>query len=298
MADNPGPLAGLVVMDLTGNVASAYTSLLFADFGAEVITVEPPGGSMVRKMTAAPFYLRGKKSIVLDLHDEIDAAVCRGLAADADVVIEAFGAGVADRLGLGYGELRESNPGSGLHLDHRLRPPRPFRSPQSLRGRGHGQDRINVRQHCSPPAWATRDAGSEWRQPRGGLSGPTGHPHRPARAAGPRPRTAGRRHHGPGHARPRPVGPLFANARRPATRTPSWRWERHHMPGPSRQRGFRSGCSTATRRTGGGCSSPTPRPASSTISCGCSAWRRCWKRRSGRTPPTTLTTRSATSGGR
>ena len=93
MADNPGPLAGLVVLDLTGNVASAYTSLLFADFGAEVITVEPPGGSMVRKMTAAPFYLRGKKSIVLDLHDEVDATVCRELASGADVVIEAFGAG-------------------------------------------------------------------------------------------------------------------------------------------------------------------------------------------------------------
>jgi crotonobetainyl-CoA:carnitine CoA-transferase CaiB-like acyl-CoA transferase len=111
MADNPGPLAGLVVLDLTGNVASAYTSLLFADFGAEVITVEPPGGSMVRKMTAAPFYLRGKRSIALDLHDEVDGAVCRKLAAGADVVIEAFGAGVADRLGLGYDELRQGNPG-------------------------------------------------------------------------------------------------------------------------------------------------------------------------------------------
>src|SRR5438046_2236277 len=102
MAEQQGPLAGLVVVDLTGNVASAYTSLLFADLGAEVVQVEPPGGSMVRHMTAAPFYLRGKKSIVLDLHDATDVAVAQELCAGADVVIEAFGAGTADELGLGY----------------------------------------------------------------------------------------------------------------------------------------------------------------------------------------------------
>jgi crotonobetainyl-CoA:carnitine CoA-transferase CaiB-like acyl-CoA transferase len=105
------PLDGLVVLDLTGNVASAYTSLLFADLGAEVIMVEPPGGSMVRKMTAAPFYLRGKKSIVLDLREPVDLAVCRDLAGGSDVVIEAFGPGAADRLGLSYDELRRPNPG-------------------------------------------------------------------------------------------------------------------------------------------------------------------------------------------
>jgi crotonobetainyl-CoA:carnitine CoA-transferase CaiB-like acyl-CoA transferase len=106
-----GPLEGLVVVDLTSNVTSAYTSLLFADYGAEVIQVERPGGSVVRAMTAAPFYLRGKKSIVLDLHDAADVAVARELAAGADVVIEAFGPGVAVRLGLGYDDLRNGNPG-------------------------------------------------------------------------------------------------------------------------------------------------------------------------------------------
>lgn len=111
MSANGGPLRGLVVIDLTSNVASAYTSLLFADYGAEVIQVEPPGGSQVRAMAAAPFYLRGKKSVVLDLHDPTDLEVARRLASGADVVIEAFGAGVADRLGLGYEELRSDNPG-------------------------------------------------------------------------------------------------------------------------------------------------------------------------------------------
>src|SRR5271154_6440471 len=106
MGEGVGPLEGLVVLDLTGNVASAYTSLLFSDFGAEVIAVEPSSGSMVRKMTAAPFYLRGKKSIALDLRDGDDLTVCRELAAASDVVIEAFGAGEAEHLGLGYDVLQ------------------------------------------------------------------------------------------------------------------------------------------------------------------------------------------------
>jgi crotonobetainyl-CoA:carnitine CoA-transferase CaiB-like acyl-CoA transferase len=111
MSAERGPLADLVVLDLTGNVATAFTTVLLADLGAEVITVEPPFGCMVRGMRAAPFYLRGKKSVVLDLHDPSDLAVAVGLASGADVVIEAFGAGAADRLGVGYDELAETNPG-------------------------------------------------------------------------------------------------------------------------------------------------------------------------------------------
>src|ERR1700733_4632170 len=109
MSAQQGPLAGLVVLDLTSNAATAFTTVLLADLGAQVITVEPPGGSMVRKMRAAPFYLRGKESIVLDLHDPADLDVAKELASGADVVIEAFGAGAADRLGLGYDDLKIAN---------------------------------------------------------------------------------------------------------------------------------------------------------------------------------------------
>lgn len=111
MPEQPGPLSGLTVVDLTSNVSTAFTTVLFADLGAEVIGVEPPGGSAVRTMASAPFYLRGKKSVVLDLRTQPDLDVARELAADADVVVEAFGAGVADRFGVGYESLKQRNPG-------------------------------------------------------------------------------------------------------------------------------------------------------------------------------------------
>jgi crotonobetainyl-CoA:carnitine CoA-transferase CaiB-like acyl-CoA transferase len=111
VVEEKGSLDGLVVVDLSTSLASAYTTMLFADAGAEVIQIERPGGSRLRRMAAWPFWLRGKKSIVLDLHDPADVAVARSLAAGSDVVVEAFGPGVADRLGLGYEELHRSNPG-------------------------------------------------------------------------------------------------------------------------------------------------------------------------------------------
>jgi crotonobetainyl-CoA:carnitine CoA-transferase CaiB-like acyl-CoA transferase len=110
VTDGTGPLEGLVVVDLSTTLPSAYTSLLFADGGAEVIQIEPPGGSRLRSQAAWPFWLRGKKSIELDYHDRGDLAVARDLAADADLVIESFRPGVTDRLGLGYEQLSAQNP--------------------------------------------------------------------------------------------------------------------------------------------------------------------------------------------
>ncbi len=103
-------LEGLVVVDLSTTMASALTTLLFADNGAEVIQVERPGGSRLRRMAAWPMWLRGKQSVVLDLHDPVNAAVAKDLASAADVVVEAWGPGVADRLGLGYDNLAAANP--------------------------------------------------------------------------------------------------------------------------------------------------------------------------------------------
>ena len=109
--DRHGPLDGLVVVDITTNPSSAFASTFFADLGAEVITIERPGGSVVRSMPAAPYFLRGKRSIELDLHDPSDLAVAVELAAGADVAFEAFGPGGAERLGMGYESLRPRNPG-------------------------------------------------------------------------------------------------------------------------------------------------------------------------------------------
>ena len=105
-----GALSGLRVIDLSPNRVGAQISQLFADFGAEVIWVEPPSGSKLREQAAFPFWARGKQSTVLDLHDEADRDRLRQLSADADVFIDTFRVGVLDRLGLGYEALAALNP--------------------------------------------------------------------------------------------------------------------------------------------------------------------------------------------
>jgi crotonobetainyl-CoA:carnitine CoA-transferase CaiB-like acyl-CoA transferase len=111
MLPQRGPLEGLAVLDLSTNVASAFTTLLFADFGAEVVQIERPGGNPIRKLAAWPFWLRGKKSVALDLDDPADREVARRLAVESDVVVEAWMPGVAARHGLDDESLRAANPG-------------------------------------------------------------------------------------------------------------------------------------------------------------------------------------------
>jgi crotonobetainyl-CoA:carnitine CoA-transferase CaiB-like acyl-CoA transferase len=106
-----GPLAGLRVLDFSTTAAGAQASQTLADFGAEVVHVEPPGGSQLRGQPGYPFIARGKKSVVLDLHAAGDSTAARALAAGADVVIETFRPGVMERLGLGYAALSADNPG-------------------------------------------------------------------------------------------------------------------------------------------------------------------------------------------
>src|SRR5215470_6091030 len=84
--------------------------MVFADFGADVVQVEPPGGSAVRRIGGWPLWMRGKRSVALDLEQSEDVEVARRLAASSDVVIDAFGAGYADGLGLGDNALRPLNP--------------------------------------------------------------------------------------------------------------------------------------------------------------------------------------------
>jgi crotonobetainyl-CoA:carnitine CoA-transferase CaiB-like acyl-CoA transferase len=96
-----------------------YATALLADQGAEVVKVERPGigdiarwiGVSVNDMSA--FFVvcnRGKRSIVLDLHQPEGAAIALRLAAESDVVIENFRPGVMDKLGLGYEHVRALNP--------------------------------------------------------------------------------------------------------------------------------------------------------------------------------------------
>jgi len=103
-------LGGLKVVDFSNVRTGAQASQVLADFGADVIHVEMPGGSPLRNEPAWPLWARGKRSIALDLKNSKDRDVALSLCADADVVIETFRPGVADRLGLGWEHLSAVNP--------------------------------------------------------------------------------------------------------------------------------------------------------------------------------------------
>ncbi|MFI0961279.1 CaiB/BaiF CoA transferase family protein [Streptomyces sp. NPDC021080] len=105
-----GPLAGLTVVDLSTTVAGAFATQFLADAGADVVGVEPPGGSPLRSHAGWPALGRGKRSIVLDLHDEADRQVLVGLLSEADVLVTTMRPGAAERLGLSPRMLAELNP--------------------------------------------------------------------------------------------------------------------------------------------------------------------------------------------
>lgn len=114
-----GPLAGLLVVDLTRVLAGPFATMMMADLGARVVKVERPGrgddsrsyGPFVDGRSAYFGRVnRGKESVALDLRDDADRRVLLGLAGRADVLIENFRPGVMDRLGLGPDALRALNP--------------------------------------------------------------------------------------------------------------------------------------------------------------------------------------------
>jgi crotonobetainyl-CoA:carnitine CoA-transferase CaiB-like acyl-CoA transferase len=101
----------LRVLDLTVWRPGPYATQLLAELGADVLKVEPPGGDPMRAMPDLFDVLAaGKRSVVLDLKRDDDRARCLDLARDADALVESFRPGVAERLGLGYGAVRERNP--------------------------------------------------------------------------------------------------------------------------------------------------------------------------------------------
>src|SRR5690349_1396710 len=112
----PQPLAGITVLDLTQIYNGPYASYLLAQAGAEVVKVEPPGGEHLRRRAAGGFALPfaslngGKRSLRLDLKQEQGRDILRGLARQADVLVENFAPGVMDRLGLGAEALQALNP--------------------------------------------------------------------------------------------------------------------------------------------------------------------------------------------
>ena len=117
MAD--GPLAGIVVVDLTRVLAGPYCTMQLVDLGARVIKVErPDGGDDARHI--GPFvggksaYFgslnRGKQSIALDLKAAPDRAIFEKLLARADVLVENFRPGTMEKLGFGWEDLQPRFP--------------------------------------------------------------------------------------------------------------------------------------------------------------------------------------------
>lgn len=106
------PLAGLTIIDFSMLLPGPLTTLIFADLGADVIKVEPPGGDYARGMKGNlfPGTNRNKRSLLLNLKKPEAKEVVTRLARHGDVAIEGFRPGVADRLGVGADSLQEINP--------------------------------------------------------------------------------------------------------------------------------------------------------------------------------------------
>ncbi|MEN9505082.1 MAG: hypothetical protein RI958_1008, partial [Actinomycetota bacterium] len=105
-----GCLGGLRVVDLSTSVVGLQASQHLADNGAEVVFVEPPGGTIWRSHPSWPLWMRGKDIIRRDLADPGDLEDVLELVERSDVVIETFRPGVADRLGVGYAAIQARAP--------------------------------------------------------------------------------------------------------------------------------------------------------------------------------------------
>ena len=120
MPTSTGPLAGMVVLDLTQILAGPMCTMVLADMGADIIKIEKPQGGDDNRRMGPPFIKdwsagflavnRNKRSLVLDLRSEEGREVFRRLVKNADAVVENFRPGVMERFGLGYEELAGIKP--------------------------------------------------------------------------------------------------------------------------------------------------------------------------------------------
>jgi len=119
----PAALEDVRVLDISQGIAGPFTAKLLADFGADVIKVEPPGGEMGRTM--GPFFHNevhpekslfflllnlNKRGVTLNLESKSGQELFKQLVSQVDVVVESYQPGYLDSLGLGYSELEKINP--------------------------------------------------------------------------------------------------------------------------------------------------------------------------------------------
>ncbi len=114
-----GALNGIRILDLTSVISGPYCTMLLGDLGAEVIKVEPPEGDTMRRLGppqrggfSAAFlnFNRNKRSVVIDLKKSRGRDLVHMLAVRSDVFVENYRPGVAERLGVGYADIRRVNP--------------------------------------------------------------------------------------------------------------------------------------------------------------------------------------------
>ena len=113
-------LSHLKVLDLTSNLSGPYCAMILADQGADVIKIERPNVGDDMRLTppfingeSAPFMSanRNKRSVILDLKTDEGLADFKKLVVDADILIENFKPGTADRIGIGYKAMQLLNQG-------------------------------------------------------------------------------------------------------------------------------------------------------------------------------------------
>jgi alpha-methylacyl-CoA racemase len=105
-----GPLQGLRVVELAGIGPGPFAAMLLADLGADVVRIDRPGATPLFGRADHDLLTRGRRSVAVDLKHPDGAATVLTLAERADVLLEGFRPGVAERLGLGPDECLARNP--------------------------------------------------------------------------------------------------------------------------------------------------------------------------------------------
>ncbi|HUA33433.1 MAG TPA: CaiB/BaiF CoA-transferase family protein [Candidatus Binataceae bacterium] len=113
-----GPLDGIRIIDVTQMVSGPMATMILADQGADVIKVEPPGmGDLTRalsgKSAMSPVFAvinRNKRSVVINLKEQHGVELLKNLVRDADLFVQNFRPGAAERMGIGYDVLSALNP--------------------------------------------------------------------------------------------------------------------------------------------------------------------------------------------
>ena len=106
----PGALAGLKVIDMASLYAAPLAATIMADFGADVLKIEPPEGDLFRDSKMWPLVARGKRCVAMDLRSGEGIARLKSLVEHADVVVENYPADVLARRGIGLDVLSAINP--------------------------------------------------------------------------------------------------------------------------------------------------------------------------------------------